>query len=470
MKTLTKQIASASPVLLLFSICFSHIHQGTPAVDGVRYVGIAGHILDSGNWLHLYDARTESLYVNKPPLLFWITALAFQLFGYSTFVAKAPAVLLGFFGTIFFWHTVEKFFGRRIGFFSFVSLVGCRFFIKDVLDISFEGIVILASALLLHASLLLLTDNEQHHKTRPWLYVALGVFLLIQSKIPYLGLIAFPVVATFWQRKILFDLFANKRLWFALAPSAIVLLAWLIITHAGYAAGAADNQLFEPFRKSNGYFSNLRQWPFSLFVTFAPATELALWFLYQRFYKKNQKIQQTQYDTFLLLWILPILPIVLTAGCRPRYILVPMMALFIFAGRAWDHLLRNHDIQKWHRPMLGLALALFIGAQSGLLTLHRADALILAMKNNPTLLNEINSFCVATHTSNKLREEQINTKILISLEFGRPYADIKIFSSDHAWQNGEIVLANDTCAEKLSASPSTVEIIARYHKAALFKF
>ena len=80
-------IRHSLPVLFLLGVmCFSHIHHGSIAADAVRYAYIAYHIVVSGDGISLYDARTESLYVNKPPLLFWLLAVCYKLFGFSTFI------------------------------------------------------------------------------------------------------------------------------------------------------------------------------------------------------------------------------------------------------------------------------------------------------------------------------------------------------------------------------------------------
>ena len=50
------------PALLVLTagICFSHIHQGTLAVDAVKYASIAYQILETGVWLPLFDPYSET--------------------------------------------------------------------------------------------------------------------------------------------------------------------------------------------------------------------------------------------------------------------------------------------------------------------------------------------------------------------------------------------------------------------------
>src|SRR5688572_24250905 len=53
--------------------------------DSAMYATIARTILDAGEWTHLTFNGVP--YVNKPPLHFWLNAVAFRVAGTSTFTA-----------------------------------------------------------------------------------------------------------------------------------------------------------------------------------------------------------------------------------------------------------------------------------------------------------------------------------------------------------------------------------------------
>jgi 4-amino-4-deoxy-L-arabinose transferase-like glycosyltransferase len=61
--------------------------------DPAMYATIARTILDSGEWTHLTFNGVP--YVNKPPLHFWLNALAFRVAGAGTFTATVLPGLLG---------------------------------------------------------------------------------------------------------------------------------------------------------------------------------------------------------------------------------------------------------------------------------------------------------------------------------------------------------------------------------------
>jgi 4-amino-4-deoxy-L-arabinose transferase-like glycosyltransferase len=71
--------------LAAFAIFFLRLWEGSLDGDPVVYAAVAKGIAQGGDWSTLW-LGTEP-YFNKPPLMFWLTALLFRLFGVSTFTA-----------------------------------------------------------------------------------------------------------------------------------------------------------------------------------------------------------------------------------------------------------------------------------------------------------------------------------------------------------------------------------------------
>ena len=79
--------------------------------DEARYAEIAREMLQSGNLLvpHLNYVA----YVEKPPLLYWLTTLSFWIFGVSEFAARLPVALSAIAGIIATYFFALRAFGRR---------------------------------------------------------------------------------------------------------------------------------------------------------------------------------------------------------------------------------------------------------------------------------------------------------------------------------------------------------------------
>ena len=79
--------------------------------DEARYAEIAREMLQSGNLLvpHLNYVA----YVEKPPLLYWLTTISFRIFGVSEFAARLPTALSAIAGILATYFFTLRAFGRR---------------------------------------------------------------------------------------------------------------------------------------------------------------------------------------------------------------------------------------------------------------------------------------------------------------------------------------------------------------------
>ncbi len=97
---------------LSLAVCFFHLGSfGLWEPDEARYAEIAREMLQSGNLLvpHLNYVA----YVEKPPLLYWMTTLSFWIFGVSEFAARLPVALSAIAGILATYFFALRAFGRR---------------------------------------------------------------------------------------------------------------------------------------------------------------------------------------------------------------------------------------------------------------------------------------------------------------------------------------------------------------------
>ncbi len=91
---------------------FSHLGSyGLWEPDEARYAEIAREMLQRGSAIvpHLNYVA----YVEKPPLLYWLTALSFRVFGISEFAARFPVAMSALVGVAATYYFVMRSFGRR---------------------------------------------------------------------------------------------------------------------------------------------------------------------------------------------------------------------------------------------------------------------------------------------------------------------------------------------------------------------
>lgn len=65
-------------------------------VDAAQYSSMSAQMLREGNWLQVFDREVS--YLDKPPLLFWLSAWSMHVFGQVAWAYKLPSVLFAFAG------------------------------------------------------------------------------------------------------------------------------------------------------------------------------------------------------------------------------------------------------------------------------------------------------------------------------------------------------------------------------------
>ena len=60
-------------------------------IDAAQYASMSREMASSGNYLQLYDLGAD--YLDKPPLLFWLSSLSIQLFGVHDWAYRLPSIL-----------------------------------------------------------------------------------------------------------------------------------------------------------------------------------------------------------------------------------------------------------------------------------------------------------------------------------------------------------------------------------------
>ena len=197
-------------------------------VDAVQ-AQIARNMLTSGDWV---TARLDGIpYLEKAPLIYWLIAICFKLFGAYDWVARIPVVLAALalawvtaaFGT---WA-----FGRRAGFYAGLCISTCiglflftRILIPDVM---------LTASIALSMWAFLRAIDQEEPRSRLWALVlaaSLGVSLLLKSLIG----VVFPagaVIVYLAVTRQLFEAQVWKRLHVVSGLGIILLIAapWHIV-------------------------------------------------------------------------------------------------------------------------------------------------------------------------------------------------------------------------------------------------
>jgi 4-amino-4-deoxy-L-arabinose transferase-like glycosyltransferase len=103
-------------LILLFMTILVYVAGMFPdimQVDAVQYASISLEMLQRDSFLQIFHHGKD--YLDKPPLLFWLNALSFKLFGFSNFAYRLPSVLVTLLGLWSTFRLASSLYDRETG-------------------------------------------------------------------------------------------------------------------------------------------------------------------------------------------------------------------------------------------------------------------------------------------------------------------------------------------------------------------
>jgi 4-amino-4-deoxy-L-arabinose transferase-like glycosyltransferase len=275
-------------------------------VDAVQ-AQIARNMLTSGDYV---TARLDGIpYLEKAPLIYWLIAGSFKIFGASDWAARVPMVLaavaLAWLTTAFgMWA-----FGRRAGLYAGLCISTCfglflftRILIPDVM---------LTAAIALSMWAFLRAIDETELRQRWWAFVlaaSLGTSLLFKSLVGVL----FPVAAALIYLGVTRQFFQAK-IWKRLHPVSGLVVALLIAAPWHILAALRNPPYFDfTMHSAPGEYHG--------FLWFYFINEQLLRFLNLRYPRDYDTVPRLYFWGFHLLWLFPwsvYFPAIFKLGFKP---------------------------------------------------------------------------------------------------------------------------------------------------------
>lgn len=93
-------------------------------VDAAQYASIAREMLERRDYLHVTNRYED--YLDKPPLLFWLSALSFKVFGISNFAYKLPSLLFALLGIFSTYKLGKLLYSETTGMLAALMFASCQ--------------------------------------------------------------------------------------------------------------------------------------------------------------------------------------------------------------------------------------------------------------------------------------------------------------------------------------------------------
>ena len=108
-------------------------------IDAAQYASIAREMQENGSFLEVYHRGRD--YLDKPPLLFWLSAMSFSIFGVSNFAYKLPAVLVLVLGIFSTYRLAKLWYSQRVALNAALITASCQALFLITNDIRTDGLL-----------------------------------------------------------------------------------------------------------------------------------------------------------------------------------------------------------------------------------------------------------------------------------------------------------------------------------------
>ena len=85
--------------------------------DATQYYTIAMNMYQSGNFMDV-TWRPDYNYLDKPPLLFWLSAFSFSIFGLNHFAYRLPSILISLLGMFSTYKLGKRLYNEQVGLYA----------------------------------------------------------------------------------------------------------------------------------------------------------------------------------------------------------------------------------------------------------------------------------------------------------------------------------------------------------------
>lgn len=170
-------------LLIIFSIYINNLFIDVMNVDAAQYASISLEMLHNHSYLQVMDLQYD--YLDKPPLLFWISSLSMGVFGVCNFAYKLGAFLMLLLSLYSIFRFTSIFYSQQIAKNAVLIFGTCQAFFLMTNDVRTDGI--LTSSVI--TGIWLLTEYLIKNKIKYLLFASLFTAFAMMAKGP-IGIIA----------------------------------------------------------------------------------------------------------------------------------------------------------------------------------------------------------------------------------------------------------------------------------------
>src|SRR5512146_26328 len=304
--------------------------------DEGRYAEIPREMVVSGDWTtpRLNDLK----YFEKPPLQYWATAVAYEVFGEHQWTSRLWAALTGFAGILLAWFAGTRLFGRTAGIYAALLLGSSMLYAMmahiNTLDMGVTFFITLGIF-----SLLIAQKEEHITQRRSWMLLAWAALALAVLSKGLMGLIL-PGTALFLYSVFNRDITVWKHMhWFSgLLLFSLIAVPWFVLVIKANPEFFQRFFIYEHFErfttKVHGRYQPWYYFVPILLLGMLPWTLLMFDALARTWRRSVQQVKAFSPVRFLLVWAVFVYVFYSISDSKlPSYLLPMFPALALLMGQ-----------------------------------------------------------------------------------------------------------------------------------------
>jgi len=126
-------------ILLLIPVYIIGFGIDIMDIDASQYAEMSREMSNSNSYLHVYEIGKD--YLDKPPLLFWVTSISIKIFGVNNFAYRFPSFLFALFALLSTYRFALHYYKKEIAFLAALVLASCQAFFLINHDVKTDTIL-----------------------------------------------------------------------------------------------------------------------------------------------------------------------------------------------------------------------------------------------------------------------------------------------------------------------------------------
>ena len=147
-------------------------------IDAAQYASISREMMQSENFLQLYDAGVN--YLDKPPFLFWVSSISLKLFGVNNFAYKLPSFLFAILAVYAVFKFSLLYYQKKVSQLAAIVLASCQGYFLMTHDVRTD--TILMGTVIF--SIWQLAEWYRNHKIKNFILGCIGIAVGMMTKGP----------------------------------------------------------------------------------------------------------------------------------------------------------------------------------------------------------------------------------------------------------------------------------------------